>query len=85
MPLNLIFTTTIFFTNVQCGIQTYWQPQGIKTWLEYIYHFKPLIEKNDEFWFAYFSCTHEEKNHIINHFSKKYMRIPTLDKTMNNE
>jgi hypothetical protein len=43
------------------------------------------IEKNDEFWFAYFSCTHEEKNHIINHFSKKYMRIPTLDKTMNNE
>ena len=43
------------------------------------------IEKNDEFWFAYFSCSHEEKNHIINHFSKKYMRIPVLDDTMNSE
>ena len=43
------------------------------------------IEKNDEFWFSYFSCTHEEKNHITSHFSKKYMRIPTLDKIMNNE
>jgi hypothetical protein len=43
------------------------------------------IEKNDEFWFAYFSCTPEEKIHIINHFSKKYMRIPLLDDTMNSE
>tara|TARA_Y100000591_G_C21815739_1_gene690627 strand:+ start:253 stop:1707 length:1455 start_codon:yes stop_codon:yes gene_type:complete len=43
------------------------------------------IEKNDEFWFSYFSCTHEEKNHITSHFSKKYMRIPIIDKTILNE